>query len=733
MADTVLHARAVQALYVAYFGRPADPAGLAHWAGVLAQHHGDLGAIRAGFSGSSEYRATYSGLDAAATVNEMYRHLFGREAERDGLAYWSQALAAGAVSIDLLLETMAGSAQGSDLAALTAKVDVADRFTQALATSGRSGSYDAAQIAAAKALLATVTDAASAARAIQSIEASTPPVGTDGDDTFYLLQRPPAGEPPLFNGGNGNDKLHLGFTTSELGIAWPAGGTAPRQLSISLPDSSLAGEAASLSRGAYFIVDGVESFVFKDGQVLSRADLDLVLAKLRPLQLATLAEGLYQAGFGDMAIGGGTAVVRGTAAADTLAAGAAAAYLFGDAGDDRFVMGADAGQASHLLFGGLGNNSADYSAATGPVTVEHGYSARGVLQHWNSYESVVRNGAAVDRLFNMQALTGSAHGDAFYLDASSTLTAIDGGAGQDSATINLPLARLDILFDSRSGLELDGVVYKNVETFSTADGFTFAAADLLKVADDNFNNRSDAIDRLLDQGLPLASSVFKIERGGTVADTFTLDANATLYFGGSGADNFIAGSGKEKVTHYLMGGMDLGNSVSYAAAAGAIVYANTWYEGKDVRIAGLRTVINGNSVDYLSHVDRITGSSFDDRFYVELADAPKYNPSMIDGGAGIDTLVLQGSYQTHDLYKTANGGLRYGDLAEIRNVERIANSAGLGASVNDVLKTLDLFDGGHARLDDLFKKMQALGMTVTTTAPPHGFADLVGLPEPAWA
>ncbi|HWJ96227.1 MAG TPA: DUF4214 domain-containing protein [Telluria sp.] len=724
----VSYARAVQALYVEYFGRPADPGGLAYWAGVLERGHGDASALRAEFSGSTEYKSTYGGLDAAATVNEMYRHLFGREAEPGGLVYWADALATGKVGVDLLLETVAGSAQGADMKVLSAKVDVAGRYTEAMAAGGAT-SYSDQQIAAARGMLATVVDPSSAMRAMFAIGPSLSATGTDGDDTFYLPKRPAPHEPVSFNGGGGQDTLYLNFSASQVGLAWP-GDTVPQRLTFSLPDSTISQhDSADWSTPAYVAIEGVESFMLRNGQVLSRADLDLVLSKLRPMQLATLAEGLYQAGFSDQAIGDGLAVIRGSGGADNMKLTAQAAYLFGDAGDDQFVAGVDAERSPHIVFGGLGVNSIDYSAASERLVVESGYSANGALQNWTS-KAQVRNAGAIDQLYNIDQLTGSAYGDLFFLDSSSMLHEIDGGGGQDSASINIPLAMLDISDDGPFGLRVNSTYYTNVETFTTADGFTLAASDIMKAAGGVYANRVDVVERMLDMNLPIASSQYQIQRGTAAGDTFALGAQATLYFGGAGIDHFVAGSGKEQVSHYLMGGTDLGNSVSDAAAASGIVYANTWYSGQDYKVMGLRTVVNGNSVDYLSYVNRITGSAFDDRFYVALSDSPQDNPSMIDGGAGIDTLVLTASFETHDIYKTASGGLRYGDLAEVRDIERIVNSAGLTASMADLLKALDTFDGGHARLDDVFKKMQELGMTVTQDHEHHGLAPVVGVPPP---
>jgi len=45
---------AVNSFYLAYYGRPADPAGLAYWSQALAQNNGDFSAIIDAFSTSAE-------------------------------------------------------------------------------------------------------------------------------------------------------------------------------------------------------------------------------------------------------------------------------------------------------------------------------------------------------------------------------------------------------------------------------------------------------------------------------------------------------------------------------------------------------------------------------------------------------------------------------------------------------------------------------------------------------
>ena len=59
----------VQKLYIAYFGRPADPVGLAYWAANVDAANGNFSAAIAGFAASNESNALYSGTNSTQKVS----------------------------------------------------------------------------------------------------------------------------------------------------------------------------------------------------------------------------------------------------------------------------------------------------------------------------------------------------------------------------------------------------------------------------------------------------------------------------------------------------------------------------------------------------------------------------------------------------------------------------------------------------------------------------------------
>jgi len=156
-----VHTEAVQKLYVAYFSRPADAAGLTYWEGVVAANNGSTAAISETFANSQEYKDTFAGQSQYQVVNTIYMNLFGRPAEPAGLAYWGQALINGTFTVAEAVTTIADGAKDSDATAYANKVKAATAFTEALDTSAEILGYSgtAANLAAKTWLAGVTTDA----------------------------------------------------------------------------------------------------------------------------------------------------------------------------------------------------------------------------------------------------------------------------------------------------------------------------------------------------------------------------------------------------------------------------------------------------------------------------------------------------------------------------------------------------------------------------------------------
>lgn len=123
--------KAIIQLYVGYYDRAPDSAGLAFW---LAQ--ADSGAsiigIAESFSRSSEYASIYGGLSHEQLLDKIYANLFDRVPDPSGQAYWLNELANGKPVARLVVDVMSG-AQGSDRLILENTAIVAKDWTDSTA------------------------------------------------------------------------------------------------------------------------------------------------------------------------------------------------------------------------------------------------------------------------------------------------------------------------------------------------------------------------------------------------------------------------------------------------------------------------------------------------------------------------------------------------------------------------------------------------------------------------
>lgn len=174
---TISSHTAIQQLYVQYFDRPADTAGLQYWETVVENAHGSTTAVAQAFAGSAEYKASVAGADNAHIVAAVYQNMFGHQPDAAGLSYWADALTRGLVTIDGVVSAVVGGAQGSDLHAYINKVSAALAYTASLDTADKILAYGAPSGAlAGKIFLAGVTDDASLSSSLAVLAGTQPPV-----------------------------------------------------------------------------------------------------------------------------------------------------------------------------------------------------------------------------------------------------------------------------------------------------------------------------------------------------------------------------------------------------------------------------------------------------------------------------------------------------------------------------------------------------------------------------
>jgi hypothetical protein len=157
---------AIQQLYVAYFGRPADTLGLQFWEKAVAASNGSTAAISAQFSTSAEYTSTFNGLSSLQIINQIYTNLFGRPAELEGLTFWAGKLENKEASISTIIGNIVSAASPNDKHIYENKGLAAVAFSEAIDTPEEVLAYNGQSLPVIKGFIASVTDDASLAAAI---------------------------------------------------------------------------------------------------------------------------------------------------------------------------------------------------------------------------------------------------------------------------------------------------------------------------------------------------------------------------------------------------------------------------------------------------------------------------------------------------------------------------------------------------------------------------------------
>lgn len=166
----------IQELYIAYFGRPADPDGLAFYADALDLGTTTIADIAGSFDDSAEAQAIIV-LSTDEYLAAVYLQAFGRAYDEsvDG-TFWKDAINNAATTKEAAMIEILNGAQAADVTSVENKVTVATTFTAAV-SSGQITYTDASDITAAKDILSQVTsDAATIATGQAAVEAISTPV-----------------------------------------------------------------------------------------------------------------------------------------------------------------------------------------------------------------------------------------------------------------------------------------------------------------------------------------------------------------------------------------------------------------------------------------------------------------------------------------------------------------------------------------------------------------------------
>lgn len=124
---------AVQKIYIAFYQRPADPAGLRYWAQRMDAAGGDQAAVIDAFASSNEAKALYGEInnDTIGTViDAIYQALYNRAPDEGGKQFYVDAFKAGKYTAGTIALNILNGASNDDAVAIANKLGVANEFTK---------------------------------------------------------------------------------------------------------------------------------------------------------------------------------------------------------------------------------------------------------------------------------------------------------------------------------------------------------------------------------------------------------------------------------------------------------------------------------------------------------------------------------------------------------------------------------------------------------------------------
>lgn len=599
----------VQQLYVAYFNRPADSAGLQYWERIVANQNGSVAAISAEFSKSAEYLAAYADMSSAQIVNQVYLNLFGRYAEAGGLSYWSDLLDRHLITIDNVVTQVAKGAQGSDSVAYNSKVWTAMAITQGLRDYGATWGYSGpVAINMVKSILEGVRDQASRQAVINNLPATInkmataslgPSVSTTnltngidhlstgaGDDVIASVGKTLQSADQI-DGGAGNDLLYL-IGQGDADFVVP-----PASISNVETIKIRSDRSATVDSTAW---SGLETLYFNavgGGSVNASAQTALSVLDL--------------AGAGHLQVNGGKSVFVSALAnsGGTLDIGLLAPAA-GSVSVQSMVSGGQTGAAIHIQGGSsigvLQNHAGGNTTKNGPVTI------RGAA---NTVSVSVEN-------LGTASLANTVNIDDFGGNGSIATINV---TGYSALNVTGPALSLLKLAEGKGDINLHGIA-------KTSQGL---ALELNKVSASRLSVDTDVG--------PLNIRVDGTNELGSIMN----DSIKTLNLSGNGAlkADLTAMTALSRLN--LSGTVGISGDLSKLQKLESLdVSANTAFG--NYTIDGARTnFAGGTSNDYVTLPDTLISKSIalaGGSDTLKLSGSSLSATSRLDGGAGVDSLVV---------------------------------------------------------------------------------------------
>jgi len=190
-------ARALDA-YIAYYGRPADVAGLKWWAKELERTNGNIWPLIDDFSNTPENQRRFGNKNQRDMVNGLYNQMFARDGDSEGLNWYENWLKKEGNTVASIAITLLDGAKDNDVITLDNRRKVARHYFAKMEAKGGKDFISETQMAQLLTDVKQNSDTANAVcrRFTELIDGVVPPPAPQPPAPQPPAPQPPAPQPP---------------------------------------------------------------------------------------------------------------------------------------------------------------------------------------------------------------------------------------------------------------------------------------------------------------------------------------------------------------------------------------------------------------------------------------------------------------------------------------------------------------------------------------------------------
>ncbi|GAB4405649.1 MAG: S-layer protein RsaA [Rhodoferax sp.] len=540
----------VQKIYIAYYQRPADPAGLRYWAQMVDAAGGNLTVVIDAFANSPEATALYgpiNGTTIGTVIDAIYQALYNRAPDPAGKQFFVNGFNAGTFTAGTIALAILNGAQNDDAVAIQNKLQVANLFTATV--DGRAltdpnfgqgssfaatydGTANPADVTNARAFLASVTFNPSTVQNSSQVTAFIQGSIADAGDSILGVT---SGQTYTLTTGvdtvagtSGNDTINAVIDNSTPATTFSAldsidGGAGTDTLKISaIADFAIPSGATVTNVENVQIADVAKVGKFsEDGS--GDLDLSTLFGGVSNLTVTSGSEADFEAATGTAVnlsgVTGGVEIVGGASQTVSLAAQGGDVKLSGTTGAVSFTSAKHGNNTVKIDGGSTVTVSTTSTVGNGDITIGSATPATGAVSVTSALNGDGTSGLGQGKI----TVTG---GSTVTVNSSLTITAKDqlassvhsfgnvtvtGDGKTTSVTVNQTYAETEYTKAAVAAVKETSVVTFSAMTAGqtlSINGLTFTASKNLTAAEvaAAFSNLT-AADRQSVQG-PVADGVF---------------------------------------------------------------------------------------------------------------------------------------------------------------------------------------------------------------------------------